>query len=38
MLLLILIWLINEGPTKNCHGELSSILKYFDDYDDGDDA
>ena len=46
MLLLILIWLINEGTIKNCHGELGSIIKYYyylyhdydDDYGDGDDA
>ena len=29
MLLLIISWLINEGPTKNCHGELGSIFKYI---------
>ena len=46
MLLLILIWLINEGTIKNGHGELGSIVKYYyylyydygDDYGDGDDA
>ena len=43
---MLLLVLINEGPTKNCHGEVGSIVKYYysfyyaydDDYGDGDDA
>ena len=38
------MWLLILITTKNCHGELGSIFKYYydydfdDDYGDGDDA
>ena len=34
------MWLLILITTKNCHGELGSIFKYYYDYDygDGDDA